>query len=430
MKLITYYSISIIIIAFISLKSPPVHSNGISISAQSCEYDDVSMALSNINDGENLLIPSGICDWQGNSLEINKEISITGAGIDVNGTTLIRSEPTSAPLITFNCLSRPLAFTVEQIKFQGRFESSSTIPTPDRGLLSAHGCQDFVISDNEFTGFAATGIDITDFTNNNPRNSGVIANNRFIENFRVGLGYGISVSSGGRNELEIPFGSESFVFIEDNYFAKNRHAVTSNFDAAYVLRHNHIEDNYPNFAAVDTHGQTDPAPNPDPEGIGGRGGTKVIEVYNNTIMQNEEIDFLHNSGGVNNPGFAGIGLRGGAAVIFDNEITNYRKPIVLLVETSQACSELSPPLVDKQPSDVYLWNNNLEDNRGAAVTGLSFGLQGECEHLFREGVEYFFNRPAGYTPYPYPHPLRNLSVGSEDDILDFVPAIISGTKNQ
>ena len=315
------------------------------------------------------------------------------------------------------------------MKFQGRFESSLDIATPDRGILSANGCQNFLISDNEFTGFAATGVDITDFTNTNPRNSGVIANNRFIENFRVGLGYGISVSSGGRNELEIPFGSESFIFIEDNYFAKNRHAVTSNFDAAYVLRYNHIEDNYPNFAAVDTHGQTDPAPNPDPQGIGGRGGTKVIEVYNNTIMQNDEIEFIHQTAGIDNPGFAGIGLRGGAAVIFDNEIINYRKPIALLIETSEPCENFTPPLIDRQPSDVYVWNNTLEDNRGTAVTGLSFGLQGECENLFREGIEYFFERPRSYTPYPYPHPLRGLVDELQIDILDFLPAIINGATN-
>ena len=97
----------------------------------------------------------------------------------------------------------------------------------------------------------------------------------------------MTASSGGLNELEIPFGSESFVFIDDNY---------------------------PNFSAIDTHGDTT---------ADERGGTKIVELYNNRIEQSEEIDFFHGTSGVNNPGFAGTGLRGGKQLFFDNVIANF-----------------------------------------------------------------------------------------------------------
>ena len=285
------------------------------------------------------------------------------------------------------------------------------------------------------TGFAATGIDITDFTNNNPKNSGVIANNRFIENFRVGLGYGISVSSGGRNELEIPFGSESFVFIEDNYFARNRHAVTSNFDATYVFRNNLIEDNYPNFTPVDTHGKTTPE-------IDLRGGTKRAEIYNNVIRDTGDANYLHQAGGVqtNNPSLGGIGLRGGEVLVYNNTISNFRFPVILYPEANSNgsdCDAIDPdsvrdpnsPFFEKLSTDVYIWNNTLTNVNGNIVTTPAFGSQNQCSPApvgpYRLGHEYHLSS-FEYTPYPYPHPLRPID---DSSVLDFLPAILSGAKD-
>ena len=256
------------------------------IVANSCAFADVQTALWQARDGDTLAIPAGVCQWADNSLEIDKEIEIVGRGANTGGTHIIRSVATSAPLMRFDCLARPLAFKLSGVRFQGLFNPSLSNALNDRGVQTIHGCQDFLISNNVFTGFATGGVDITDNSNNNARNRGVIAENRFIENFKVGLGYGVTVSSGGRNNLDISYGSQNFVFIEDNYFAKNRHAVTSNFDAAYVLRHNLIEDNYPNFTPVDTHGRTSVDPDD-------RGGTKIVEIYNNVIQNNDDATYMH-----------------------------------------------------------------------------------------------------------------------------------------
>lgn len=413
------------------------HAEPKEVVAKSCLYEDVAQALAQTTAGDTLVLPEGRCEWGANSLEIKTALTVVGAGSDdASGTVLVRTNKTSAPLLLFNCLRNHFAFEVQRIKFEGMFDPSLSSAEADGGILSAHGCQDFLIHNNVFTGFANGGIDITDHTNMNPHNRGVIAKNRFVENFKAGLGYGVSVSSGGNNQLDIPFGGESYVFIEDNYFANNRHAVASNLDAAYVFRHNEIVNNYPNYTAIDTHGKTFSDT---------RGGTKRVEIYGNVIQQTVGFEYRHNTSGVinNSPAFAGIGLRGGSAVIYDNQILNYRSPIVLLIESSSPCDTLNPPFDDKQPSGVSVWNNAMQDHMGNVVTNLNFGLRNECQHMFREGVEYTLSELDGYQPYPYPHPLRPVESEvppiepetpptepemPEDGILDFLPAIISGAK--
>lgn len=387
--------------------------------AQSCSYSDVSTALVDSAAGDELVIPAGECDWKGSSLVVTKPVTIKGSGRE--HTVLIRSERTSEPLIFVGCSVDNTSASISGIKFQGLFDPKTGF-AGDRGVALAHGCQDFKVFDNEFTGFANAGLDVSDHNNRNPFQRGVIFNNRFIENFRVGLGYGISVTAGGRNELNIAFGSQNFVFIEDNYFSKNRHAVTSNLDATYVLRHNLIEDNYPNFAVIDTHGKTF---------SDDRGGTKMIEVYSNTIRQNDQISYIHTTSGTsnNNPAFAGIGLRGGAALIYDNTVTAYRFPLVFLIESATACADLTSPLPDKQPAGVYVWSNEFVDHRGGIVNDISLGGDQRCEHLFSLDGDYFLRPKTGYLPFTYPHPLRGQSE-SGLDILEFLPAILSGAKQR
>jgi len=386
---------------FLAILAHGSQSHAKNVTASSCAFNDVRASIVDAIDGDNVIIPAGQCDWGGQSLEIRKEISLSGAGSNANGTVIIRSVATSDPLIVFHCLDKPLGFSLSAIRFEGLFNPNLN-NIFDRGVTTAHGCQDFLITNNTFTGFAGAGVDISDHTNTNERNRGVISENRFIENFKVGGGYGVSVSSGGRNELPIDYGSNNFVFIEDNYFAKNRHAITSGLDAAYVARYNTIEDNYPRYSAIDTHGKTF---------SDDRGGTKIVEIYNNIIRQNDNADYLHQTTGVinNEPGFTGVGLRGGTGVVYNNTITNYRQPITLLVELvgTASCADFTPPLEDQQPTDIHLWNNTLIDKDGNNTTEIAFGIQNECGHMFREGIEYVFTPLNNYGQYPYPHPLRS-----------------------
>lgn len=411
------------------------------IIASSCSFQNVEAALLQTRDGDTLTIPAGNnCLWGDNGIVVDKEITIQGQGTGSNGTRLIRSIATSVPLITFDCSSRPLAFKLKGIRFEGLFDPTLSDQLNDRAVQTVRGCQDFVISNNVFTGFAVAGIDVTNHVvptglngiDNNQTNRGVIANNRFIENFKGTLGYGITVSSGGLNPLFIPYGSQDFLFIEDNYFAMNRHAVTSNFDATYVLRNNIIEDNYPNFTPIDTHGKTS-------TGTDLRGGTKRVEIYNNIIRVTGNGNYRHQAGGVatNNSSFGGVGLRGGEALVYNNTISNFRFPIVLYPEfpvNSVDCDAIaadsnrntnpSSPFYDKQSTNVYLWNNTLSNVDGNPVSNITFGSMAQCATAYRLGIEYH-SSSFSYTPYPYPHPLRNLDNSS---ILDFIPVILSGTQ--
>ena len=101
---------------------------------------------------------------------------------------------------------------------------------------------------------------------------------RFIRVELNNYGYGIIVgaeSNANKQWISDPeFGSNKFVFIENNYFRETRHALTGSSNAKYVFRFNKVEDNWVT-KAIDMHGAGD---------FNNVFSSRAAEIYNNNIV--------------------------------------------------------------------------------------------------------------------------------------------------
>jgi len=231
---------------------------------------------------------------------------------------------------------------------------------------------------------------------------GVIDHSYFVnEHFHVEptwylctVGYGIFPSSGSNwDSIDEVLGkyTDRSLFIEDCYFTKWRHCVSSGQGHAhYIFRHSTIE-NDPAMGSIDAHGADFT-------------GTRAVEVYNN-----EFLDALFGwSRTVSQH-------RGGAGVYFNNYATPNTCPSGTPSGTICGYSYLAELKNDGNielynTHDVYFWNNAgataVSAHSGAteddyqildpAPTGPPYRLPGPTY----EGLPYI-----DYTPYDYPHPL-------------------------
>jgi hypothetical protein len=227
------------------------------------------------------------------------------------------------------------------------------------------------------------------------------------------------------------FGSNDFVFIEDNLIENinqyTRHLIMGIEGAKYVARYNTFDtqkdDGRGNHSElIDAHGDCMCSN----IGAGARGG----EVYGNTF-KGGEIGYAMN-------------LRGGTWVVYDNAFLNatnnswcpgYSCPNGVFMhlreyragtsgyysQCTPTCNAQSPwyqsvtdspsryPLA-QQISGSYFWNNNYSGANQSPIVDSS-GYQG---FYVQAGRDFFVSasKPAAlssYTPYAYPHPLQGRS---------------------
>jgi hypothetical protein len=260
------------------------------------------------------------------------------------------------------------------------FDSSSITQYTGVGIFNV---QDFRVDHSHFKNIAGSAILATDGSiySVGGVNNGVIDHNRLVNDIgdpgyptaaaylNRTLGYGIALY--GEFEwnpnLEYYLGHDTdyTVFIENNYFSKWRHSISSNYNMHYVARYNTVQ--YDNGTySFDAHGANEL----------GWAGTRATEIYGNTF-----IDAL-------NP-YGSIQITGGGGVIFNNTAVNYNT----FVYFSDRGGTTSQTMVN----DYYVWNNNL--------TGMSNYVISYGSIPIVEGVNYFLYERPNYTPYIYPHPL-------------------------
>jgi hypothetical protein len=254
--------------------------------------------------------------------------------------------------------------------------------TDDVGVVLYGACQDFRIFNNKFTQNTFGGLFV--FGEGVARQQrGVIYNNSFIKNYTTNRGtngYGVSLYA--NSQTDTAFGTQDAVYIENNVFTGNRHSIASNSGARYVARYNSFttDNEVKNFGQLDAHGPGNP-------GNTG-GGTASWEVYNNSFLS------TINDGGT---GWA-MSMRGGDGIVFNNTFASgYVQAIGLTVETG--CPGGTYP-VPGQTRSLYIWGNNVNAVRPYDFQG------GNCDAYFIQGRDYFLAAKPGYTPYTYPHPLR------------------------
>ena len=161
-------------------------------------------------------------------------------------------------------------------------------------------------------------------------------------------------------------------FVEDCYFERWRHASSANDGAHYVFRYNTVNNSYA-FGEVDAHGTYNTV------------GTRALEIYNNT--------FLNNIGG-DDFTFTAVNWRGGAGVCFNNTQGGGYHYIQMIAEGG---------VEECWPHDVYVWSNSLSFDltTPASQTGSDSQLHPQL------GLDFFLTAMSGYVAYTYPHPLTN-----------------------
>ena len=337
--------------------------------AASCSPTDVQRAVDAADIGGTVTLPSCTNMAWGTTVSITKPITLEGQGTHQ---TILRRQAGGA-LIMFQ-VTGVTGFEMRNLTLDGTYDTDPNVHQ-DLGLALLD-VVDFRIHGVAFQNLSR-GIEI----HGDPIvTRGVIYLNTFTDLYYVdptrgALGYGVVVYGSG-TWPPLRLGTAQSVFIEDNTFTRNRHAVASNNGSRYVFRFNTIIDNRENAAAIDAHGR----------GVWPR-GSRQYEIYGNTVDNVV-------------PRYAGVSPRGGDGVIFNNRFSFNVTNDVLL--TNEGGCVGTYPLPD-QIRNLYLWNNTLLDGTSARIV-----LQSGCESFIQLNRDYVTTQPLGYTPYTYPHPLRGL----------------------
>ncbi|MCC7117651.1 MAG: right-handed parallel beta-helix repeat-containing protein [Anaerolineales bacterium] len=404
------------------------------IAAKTCARDDVQEALTNAPDGSIVFIPAGECDW-GSQPAVTRVAGVWLKGAGKDQTVITRSgrvfplpydgqecktelyyddngnlqltpcygnPPPEQYLIQFDCANGERV-EVSDLTLIGNDDFQSELERlvdADDGLGLIHGCVDFKIHDAAFNKFSNAGVTIQG------GGRGVIYQNDFFSNFKCQdeetilpredgtnwkitepldcLGYGVAVYGDDSYPAAIQLGTENAVFIEDNVFNDNRHAIASNHGSNYVVRYNSIAhtERGRNFGIVDAHGRGEYGP-----------GSRSWEVYHNTLIDNTETQW----------NTTGILMRGGDGVVFDNIVPSTFGWGVGLTTEADCETAADYPLED-QTRQAYIWGNHAPNS--AVLELPTLPLENYAPACLQEGRDFFLFEMPGYKPYIYPHPLR------------------------
>jgi hypothetical protein len=196
-----------------------------------------------------------------------------------------------------------------------------------------------------------------------------------------------SDSFGTTNDISFTAGP---VYIENNYFNLTRHPASSSQYGYYVFRFNYVETNVINLQAVDQHGRDFPA-------------GRFSEVYNNTICNADYGDYL----------------RGGGALIFDN---NFKNDLTGVGMGNEDYNATGIPYDYQYLNDIWIWNNIGSNTLTSGGLYSSYGVFNPLVVPTGEnitmGVNVFTDSwgglvtatnptppKPGYTPLAYPFPL-------------------------
>ena len=313
--------------------------------------------------GDTVYIPEGryVVD---SSIQIRHGLTVLGAGA-------------SKTVIAFDSLisGDAWAFRVKcsqgRIRFSG-FSVKGCAPFPSSGILMKNNCSDFRIDHCSFEKCYKRAVEV----HGDAR--GVIDHNRFIDNWYTS----VVVFGNGEQSWNEPLslGSGNAVYVEDNFFTQRNvghkamaHHIASNNGSRYVFRYNICEDGYMASHSIDAHGNKH----------GWKRGSRSYEIYGNKIKA------VHR--------WAGINIRGGDGVIFDNEIEGeFISPLHLMHEGREGDGNCEYPCLD-QIRKIHIWGNTYN--------GQKILLKIRHPHLIQYDREVILDTLPGYKPYRYPHPL-------------------------
>lgn len=411
--------------------------NAATIGAVGCSQTEVQNAIDSASDGDTVNVPAGNSTWV-SSVNINKEITLQGAGIDQTNIICHVKNPNACltiPAGTNNVRITGFTFDGDAVNDDMAIRVSSTSIND--------GCHDIRIDHNKFKDFRDPGITSSgDYVIRIYAYSyGVIDHNIFYDcRGEIILITGDGSEAYDRN-TDLGLYENGTIFVEDNQFILSGvepqgalNAIDANEGARYVFRYNTFQD------APDSHWQ-----NPvDLHGLcvvagqfGDIRGTLSYEVYNNQFPTTGKSGW--------NRGFT---IRGGKGAIFNNTFTGSWDYMYLFtnersyayaggdfcqvsstrysnppyetqchVDTDNEGPIINEGLVDgklvhgqcrDQINGLYMWNNTLN---GESVDNDSYVQIQDVGYQLQdivEGVNFFFHEKPSYTSYPYPHPLTSV----------------------
>jgi hypothetical protein len=399
---------------------------GVTITARTVSFTDVSSAIALASEGDTVVVPPGTGNWT-SGLTITKGITLRGATTVDTSTTLgtfndqtiivdngTTSAQTMAITLTPNQVFRMTGFTFR------------------RGTNTTGGGQAGVILGGICPGASGTGsfrIDHCHF-DHLLRNVyvqvggwlyGVIDHCVFyasgmainVHHEKWGTYSGNPYGDGSWADLPY-FGSKKFVFIEDNCITNattngSGSGIDAKNGARMVIRYNHL-----NNALTSNHGT---------EGQRPRGG-RVIEFYNNTVNYTFDFptgsNFRSGTGVVHHNAYTGLchgignaqayrtwndfGPPYGKATGTNNWDSNSNGAVLIaLDQPGRGKGNLvtgdnpTPTWPNNALEPIYVWANTVQNPNYAGLGAMAPIMQGR---------DVYNNTPMpGYTPYTYPHPL-------------------------
>lgn len=406
------------------------------------EGDDITSAIdaamASASEGDCIVLPAGEYFMAG-TVTTDKRVSLLGHGKGEGGSWIRRPESmdedelAGATMFVFNIDSREpsnmvfAGFRLSSKEPQEPGASTGSLAT-DFGIKLS-GAVDFVMTDVRIENFGYAGVQINHLDD---LSRGLIYDSEFFHNAKgngQGLGYGVVIYSGENNtwSSDPEFGTDNFIFIEDTNLTNHRHAIAAGGNARYVIRYSEIVDSLYNAGGLDAHEGRN-------VGIGGSNhfSTRAVEIYNNDLHNDHFNDGtpIAAGGDLNNLALAAIGIRGGEALIHNNQISNFLNGMLFIVfdnygetwdddaypypyqigwlsgETFGESHDGTSP--SEGDGDVFEWSNEFTPY---APTGQErkywLDSSNQMPGGLIEGRDYHLNtEKPGYVPYAYPHPQR------------------------
>jgi len=387
-----------------------------------CEF--IQNAVDRASNPSTVLIPSGT--WNFSESVATWDTVEIPVGVDVAGGATERDEddqviawktvlvmPFEAPQdsVWFKyTISNNISFRFTEIKMIGyRFfnTSSETMYTAIKifapyASYPTDGILDFRIDHCNFQDIAGSAITFGDESEYNRRVvRGLIdhnvLNNTYgdpgfmdYENRTLGYGFGIRRWASDTWEPDITKVIGKYtnytIVIEDNYFTKWRHCVSTIDGVHQVFRYNVVEGGY-GIGETDGHGSY--ADGSHPYAV----GTRALEVYGNTF-KNPDTTWNANPFAINH--------RGGGGIMYNNTIIGYEVGTGGLIDLNNDWGNYEPYCPQCFINNTYIWNNTLN---GADL------IHYNSDNV--EDVNYFLRAPNieeegwEFIPYEYPHPLSS-----------------------